>query len=293
MAAIPTLSDVCERALRLPCSPVLLPRLIQVLQKEDAPAGDLEAVIRMDPSLAGATLRLANSAFFGGGSGSQVDTLGEAIMRLGHKEIYRLAALSLAGRWLNQPVQGFRMEPGDLARRSLVTALAAEYLAEKTQRVDPRMAYTAGLIQEIGKLAVAYACAEFFPAIRGHCEDRLSTWQQAERAVLGYDHAEVGTALVRRWQFPPTLVGVVMYQPPTAEAPGDLLPLLVTVHAAKFVAATIGAGVGEDGFLFQCNGPLLEEWGFNAGMLESVLPAVLDRASRLLQTKLTTGAIEL
>lgn len=291
--AIPTLTEVCERALRLPCSPVLLPRLIQVLQKEDAPAEDLETVIRMDPSLAGATLRLANSAFFSGGSSAHVDTLGEAIMRLGHKEIYRLAALSLAGRWLNQPVQGFRMEPGDLARRSLVTALAAEYLAEKTERVDPRMAYTAGLIQEIGKLAVAYACADLFPAIRGQCEVRGVTWQQAERAVLGYDHAEVGTALVRRWQFPANLVGVVMYQPPTAEAPADLLPLLVTVHAAKFVAATIGAGVGEDGFLFQCNGPLLEEWGFNATMLETVLPTVLDRAARLLQTKLTVGAIEL
>lgn len=291
--SLPTLAEVCERALRLPCSPVLLPRLIQVLEKEDAPAEDLEAVIRMDPSLAGATLRLANSAFFSGGSGSTVETLGEAIMRLGHKEIYRLAALSLTGRWLNQPVKGFRMEPGDLARRSLVTALAAEYLAETTNRVDPRTAYTAGLIQEIGKLAVAYACSDFFPAIRERCENAGWTWQQSERASLGYDHAEVGTALVRRWQFPATLIGVVMYQPPTAEAPADLLPLLVNVHAAKFIAATIGAGVGEDGFLFQCNGALLEEWGFNAGVLEAALPTVLDRAARLLQTKLTTGAIEL
>ncbi len=289
----PTLTDVCESALRLPCSPVLLPRLIEVLQKEDSPAEDLEAVIRMDPSLAGATLRLANSAFFSGGSGHGIETLGEAIMRLGHKEIYRLAALSLAGRWLNQPVPGFRMEPGDLCRRSLVTALAAEYLAEKGDRVDPRTAYTAGLIQEIGKLAVAYACAEYFPQIRERCETAGCTWQQAERAVLGYDHAEVGTALVRLWKFPPTLVGVVMYQPPTAEAPADLLPLLVNVHAAKFIAATIGAGVGEDGFLFQINGALLEEWGYGANVIEASLPAVLDRASRLLQTKLTTGAIEL
>jgi HD-like signal output (HDOD) protein len=293
MAALPTLTEVCERALRLPCSPVLLPRLIQVLQKEDAPAEDLEAVIRMDPALAGATLRLANSAFFSGSTSSGVETLGEGIMRLGHKEIYRLAALSLAGRWLNQPVPGFRMEPGDLCRRSLVTAIAAEYLAEQSDRVDPRTAYTAGLIQEIGKLAVAYACAEHFPAIREHCEQAGCTWQHAEHHVFGYDHAEVGTALVRLWKFPATLIGVVMYQPLTAEAPADLLPLLVNVHAAKFIAATIGAGVGEDGFLFQCNGSLLEEWGFSSPVLEAAIPPVLDRATRLLQTKLTTGAIEL
>ncbi len=98
--SIPTLSDVCEKALRLPCSPALLPRLIQVLGKEDSTAEDFEAIIRLDTALASSTLRLANSAFMSGGR--TVDDLNSAILRLGQKEIYRLAALSLTSRWMDR-----------------------------------------------------------------------------------------------------------------------------------------------------------------------------------------------
>lgn len=287
--AAPTLTEVCERALRLPCSPVLLPRLIEVLQKEDAHAADLEAVICLDPALAGATLRLANSAYFN--AGAPVESLSEAIFRLGQKEIYRLSALSLAGRWLSQPVGGIRWEPGDLCRRSLVTAVAAEYLCEQSGRADPRTAYTAGLVQEIGKLALAFACADQFPAIRARCEELGCTWQEAENVVLGYDHPEVGAELVRRWKFPPALVAVVMHQPPTASAPSDALPLIVHVHAAKYIAASMGAGVGEDGFLFKFSSALLEEWGFTPSVLEAAMPPVFERANRLLNGKFSTGEI--
>ena len=91
MATIPTFADVCEKALRLPCSPALLPRLFSVLLKEDATIDELEAIISVDPGLASSTLRLANSAYFAAGS-SEVENLSEALMRLGQQEVYKLAA---------------------------------------------------------------------------------------------------------------------------------------------------------------------------------------------------------
>lgn len=245
---IPSLADVCEKALRLPCSPALLPRLITVLEREDSTAEDLEQVIAVDPALASSTLRLANSAFFNTGS-DPVDTLQGAVIRLGQREIYRLAALSLAGRWMSQKIDGYGWEPGDFCRLSLVTAVAAEVLAEKTGRVEPKLAYTAGLVHEIGKLAVAYACGEHFGTLRAHQKEQGSTWLQAEKAVLGYTYAEVGGELLRTWRFPAHLVAVALHNPPTASDPVDVLPLVVHVHAAKYLAISMGAGVSEDGFL--------------------------------------------
>jgi HD-like signal output (HDOD) protein len=266
-----------------------MPRLVHVLEDVNSSSGDIEEIIRVDTALAGSTLRLANSAYFSAG-GQRTETLHDAITRLGSREIYRLAALSLAGRWMNQTVGGFHWEPGDFCRRSIATAVAAEYLATKSQRTDPAAAYTAGLIHEIGKLAIAYSCADHFPAIRQVCVRKHCSWSRAEREILGYDHPQVGAVLVRRWNFPSSLVGVVEFQPPVAEMPADALPLAVHVHAGKFLAASLGAGVSEDGFLFDFNSNLLVEWGFTPEVLESAMPAVLECATKVLGEKLLRGS---
>jgi HD-like signal output (HDOD) protein len=287
---IPTLSEVCEKALRLPCSPTLLPRLLEVLSRPDAALDDLEEVISLDPVLASAVLRLANSAYFSTAS-SSVDTLHEAVLRLGQQEIYRLAALSLAGRWMSLEVEGYRWEPSDFCRASLVTAVAAECLAERTGQVEPEHAYAAGLVHAIGKLAVGYACADHFGAIRAHQQSQGCTWLEAEAAVLGYDHAAVSSELLRRWKFPERFVAVAANNPPSHSTPVEHMALAVHVHAANYLAVTIGAGQGEDGFLVSLQPALLTEWGFTPETLEATMPDVLDRAGRLLREKLCFGKI--
>lgn len=291
MSAAPSLDEVCELAARLPCSPSLLPRLITALDDPETGIEEIGSIIQMDPALAGSTLRLANSAFFSGGT--PVDTLNGALMRLGIREIYRLTALALVGRWANQSVSGYGWEEGDFCRLSLVTAVAAEHLAEVTGRALPGPAYTAGLLQDIGKMAVAFACAEQFPSIRIHQETSQVSWIEAERAVLGFSHVEVGGQLLQRWNFPSNLVAPVIHNPPTREVPVADLPLVVHVHAAKYVATCIGAGVAEDGFLVDLNASLLDEWGLSADVLEAAIPVVVDRADRLLRDRLSTGVIEL
>jgi HD-like signal output (HDOD) protein len=220
-----------------------------------------------------------------------VDNLEEAIQRLGQREIYRLAALALTGRWMNMPVDGFGWEASDFCRFSLVTAVAAEYLAEQSGTVEPQTAYTAGLVHEVGKLALAYSCAPYFGEIRQRQREKGISWLAAERAVLGFTHAEVGATLLRGWNFPDMLVAVTRYNPPAPDVPATALPLVMNVHAAKFLAATMGPGAGLDSFLFELNTPLLAEWGFTPELLEAALPEVFDRASRIMQEKLTHGAL--
>ncbi len=286
----PSFDDVCRQALALPAAPILMPRIMGVLANADSSVCEFEEVVKLDTALAASTLRLANSAYFASGH-SQVDNLEEAIQRLGQREIYRLAALALAGRWMSTPVDGGHWEASDFCRFSLVTAVAAEYLAEQTGAVDPQAAYTAGLVHEVGKLAVAYSCSARFGAIRLHLRETGCSWLEAERAVLGFNYAEVAAALLRQWNFPPALVAVARHNPPAPGVPAEVMPLVMHVHAAKFLAATMGPGAGEDGFLFELNAPLLEEWGFSPALLEAALPEVFDRASRIMQEKLSYGTL--
>lgn len=286
---VPPIELVCERALRLPCSPSLLPRLITVLVSPDSSADDVADLIKVDSALAASTLRLANSAYFS--SGGKADNVTDAVIRLGQRELYRLAALALVGRW--ETGAGGRGDPGDFCRHALCTALAAEVLAETSERIDPQAAYTAGLVCDLGKLALAHACAPFFPAIRSHCALQGGSWSDAERAVLGYTHAEVGARLLRAWNFPEPLVAAAEFcERPTA-APAESLALLAHLHAAKYVATSFGPGVSEDGFLFDLNTDFLLEWGFTPELLQETMSIVHERARTRLQEKLTHGPLAL
>ncbi len=285
----PSLDAVCTQALSLPCSPTLLPRLIATLQKEDSTATEVENLIRLDSALAVATLRLANSAALS--NGRQVETLEEAILRLGHREIFRLAALALVNRWESTHGAALGWEPGDFCRRALCTALAAEALAAATGRVDPQIAYTAGLITDIGKLALAHACAPFYPAIRAFCEQTSCTWEQAERSVLGYHHAEVGARLLRAWKFPEAFALCVDHQVQPAGAPVSVQPLLAHIHAATYLATAMGPGTSDDSFYTAVHGGFLRDAGFTLELLESTMAQVLPLAHARLGDKLTHGAV--
>ena len=287
---MPTFDEVCARALALPCSPTLLPRIAEQLQRPSADLEDLAALIGLDPVLASATLRMANSVYFA--TGEPVESVKGAVMRLGVREIYRLAALSLASRWMAIEVDGYRWEAGDFCRASLVKAVAAEALAQETRLAEPSLAYTCGLVHEIGKLAIAFSCAPDFATIRVKREARGGTWLRAETEVLGFNHPMVSARLLREWRFPSACVAVAAHNPPDSALPGEFAPLAAIVHAAGHLAASLGAGQGEDAYLYRIDSALLEKHGLNADMLERAFPRVLERATQLLQGQLNTGAVK-
>jgi len=286
----PTLDEVCAKALSLPCSPTLMPQLLAALHGDDTTAEEIERIIQMDAALAAATLRLANSAFYGPREG--VEKLEQAIMMLGHKEIYRLATLTMVSRWEDVHSATLPWEPGEYARHALCTALAAEVLADAGGKCDPQVAYTAGLICDIGKLVLAYVCAPFYPMISAWARNDAHTWEEAERTILGYDNAEVGARLLRAWHFPEKFSQLIEFQLRPEEAPIEVMPLLADLHAAKYLAVSLGPGVTDGGFLFSLHGAFLTEWGFTTEYLEEAMIEVRDRAVRRMGDRLSHGAFK-
>jgi len=286
----PSLETVCGRAVRLPTAPSLMPRLIAVLNDSESNADEIERIIQLDPALAATTLRLANSAYFG--AGNPVESVREAVMKLGLKQIYQLASMALVNRWESGTGRNaYGAEPGDFCRHAVCTALAAELLAERTGTADPQIAYTAGLVCDMGKFAVAHSCAEYFPSVRARQAATHCSWMQAEHDVLGYDHAEAGASLLRSWQFPPVLVAAAGFVNHPLDAPAEARPLLALLHAAKLLATSFGPGVADDGFLFELNEELLTSAGFTPEVLESALPVILERSAQRLRDSLTHGPV--
>ncbi len=243
----------------------------------------------VDASLAAATLRLANSVMFGGDGG--VETVTEAVMRLGQRELFRLASLAALHRW-EQGAPG-RGGPGDFCRHALCTGIAAELLAGATGAVEPDVAYTAALICNLGQLAVGHACGAWFPALDAHCAATGCTWSEAERALLGFTHPEVGGRLLRAWQFPALLVEAVEHSETPRRATGEGRVLAAHVHAAKYAAASFGPGVPDHGFLFELDAEMLGECGLTPLLIEETMTELLERAQARLREKLTHGPLPL
>ena len=283
----PSLGEVCDRALKLPSSPVLLPQLMASLHQMEGTAGEIERIIRLDSALAAATLRHGNSASYG--LREPIESIEQAIIMLGYREIYRLASMSLMNRWETVHHVTLPWEPGAYSRHCFCTALAAEVIAEARDNGDPQVAYTAGLVCDLGKLALAYTCAEYYPRISAYARRMDCTWSEAEKSVLGFDQTEVGARLLRAWRFPENLARAVELQDNPAEAPPELLPLVSQLHAARFLAVSLGPGVTEGGFLFTLHGDFLTEQRFTSDFLEETMVEVRERALHRLGDRLSYG----
>jgi HD-like signal output (HDOD) protein len=133
-----------------------------------------------------------------------VASLDEAVFMLGYRRICQ-TAITLAMRGpLSIPLQGYTLEANDLWCHSLLAATAAEHVIEDGMNfgVDSSTAFTVGLLHDLGKLVVnEFITRESFIAIRRHLLEGRSR-VEAERAVMGTDHAEVGAGLLYVWRLP-------------------------------------------------------------------------------------------
>ncbi|MEN9468456.1 MAG: hypothetical protein RL630_189 [Verrucomicrobiota bacterium] len=271
---------VVEMTRSIPCAPAILPKLLQLTEGSASDLGELEMLISLDTGLATSVLRTSNSAYFGGTQ--RCDNIADAILRLGSKTLYRIAATTLTGRWLVHPVRGYGWEPGDLCRHSLCVAICAETFAKSTRLAEPSTAYTAGLIHDLGKFALAYANFSALDEIASRVPDEFSTWREAELAILGYDSAQVTQALLQNWGFPASFISVGFHYQTPSQAPEEHRNLATLIHASKHVATQLGYGVGIDGYYTDPDEEALKRAGFKEAELDAAIPEILQVIQRFI-----------
>jgi len=274
-----SLDAVLELTDSIPCAPHILPKLQQSMDGSYVTTQDLQAIIELDPGLATSVLRMANSVYLG--KTQKCETIANAILRLGTAALSRLAVTSQAGNWLNQPVKGYGWDPGDLCRHSLCVAVAAEILSEFNSEAESGVAYTAGLIHDVGKIAMAYANSEGLAEVINLVPSPYPSWESAEIAVLGYCSADVSERLLQRWGLPGALVEVAASYLHPSRIVGQNRALVTTVHAAKSLATELGYGVGVDGFYFEVDEAALKSLNFTEEKMQACVPAIVERMEDL------------
>jgi putative nucleotidyltransferase with HDIG domain len=167
-------------------------------------SADIAKAVSQDPSFTLRLLRVANSVLYR--FPSAVDTVAKAVSIIGTAQIRNLAlSMSVASSFEGLPNELVSME--NFWRHSLLCALTARGLARQVSRCDPDALFTAGLLHDIGELVIFNRLPEQAKQallLVLDSEDEIPIYQ-AERQVMGFDHAEVGGELSREWHLPSLL----------------------------------------------------------------------------------------
>ncbi|MGA4643814.1 HDOD domain-containing protein [Limisphaera sp. 4302-co] len=210
-------------------------RLVTLLDQPAISNEEIVEVLKCDNVLTAKLLRACNSPFFG--LEEPVASVDQAVFLLGHQQILHIV-LSLAfGGAMSVVLPRHAMETEDLWRHSVTTAQAAETILDGGLDLDvePSVAFTVGLLHDLGKLVLAQVLtAEQQAEIRARVALAGMSRSEAEQDVIGTDHAEVGGELLRAWRLPESLVeGVRHHHRPRLDDPGCLS---VVAHVANVVA---------------------------------------------------------
>jgi putative nucleotidyltransferase with HDIG domain len=235
-----SLQQVTESVKNLPTLPAIVMDLLDEIDNEEIDIHALAQKVMNDLALTATTLRYANSAYYS--TQVKVTTIQQAIALMGISSVKKIITMAaLTGCFPENNCKGFDHKA--FWRHSNAVAIAARLLA-KHLHVNSDTAYIAGLLHDIGTLVLVTQYPHQYESTLAYRHEHNISQLEAERKVLGIDHAEIGSALVTLWNFPDVMKNAISGHH-TPEKPG--LGMMATiVHVANAIANALGVSSTPD-----------------------------------------------
>ncbi len=203
-----TPQDLVIRNVRL----VSLPEVcIQVQALADSPlttAADIGEVVGKDTALTTRLLKLVNSAYFS--LPRKIDTVTRAVNMIGMRELRSLTLAASAAEMFNR-IPSDLIDMAAFWQHSVFCGLLARNLAQRCNVLHSERLFTAGLLHDVGRLLMLMKLPDEVTRTESM---RLTSKKDIcilERDLIGFDHAEVGEALLLHWNMPDNLCESIRY----------------------------------------------------------------------------------
>lgn len=188
----------------LPTIPVVAIKVMQLIESETATAEELAKIVASDPAVAARVLKISNSSFYG--CQRQIQTLSSAIVILGFSTLRSLVVAAS----VKQVYRPYGLTEKMLWEHSFAAGLAAKMIAADTRATNEEEAFLAGLFHDIGKIIMNTLDRKKFQEVMQHCYNEGISFEEAERSVYPFGHDEVGSYVIKKWNFPEMLIGSTM-----------------------------------------------------------------------------------
>ena len=251
--------------IEIPSLPVAQMRAMSLIANPSPSFTELSAVVDTDPALTAALLRAANSAM--SAPVGRVSTSRVAMVRIGASETRRIImGIALSNSFASLTASG--IDESELWRHLIATGLLAD--ATAWGEVRHSEAFTAGLLHDLGRLAMAAQDPIRYAKVVDLARHGVPA-SEAERVIFGMNHAQWGESIGRTWGFPGDIVDAI-----AEHHTGNAHGLSWVVTRARELAAALGIGDGlvaaeppdPDGEAAML--PVIEELGGGEAILERV-----------------------
>ncbi len=231
----PDLRGLLDRIDQLPTIPAIAERVGQMVHDPKCDAHAIAAVMKGDPALTAKVLRVVNSPYYAIPGG--VSEVTRAISFLGFNSLYQLVLTVSVFKVLGPASEDSAKR---LFRHSLAAAGAAEAVAEILNHPAPAECFTAGLLHDLGKLALLQVAPDVFQQTETLVTESQLSSHEAERQMGAPHHDAIGLRLARKWRFPlPLQVAIGHHHAETAaqrhDAPRNLHSLIDIVVLADII----------------------------------------------------------
>jgi HD-like signal output (HDOD) protein len=219
-----TPEELVSRTADLVSLPDIYIRLKAVVDDPESSMADVASVVANDPALTARLLKIANSPYFG--FPAKIATVARATSLLGTQQIHDLVlATTVTKAFSAIPTELVSMQ--DFWSNSICCGLLCRRLAQECNVLDSERLFVEGLLHDIGHLIMYQGVPEASAAALLESQQQDRPLFQVERELIGCDYAQVGSALMRSWHFPPGLIESVHYQNEPARA--EEFPLEVAI----------------------------------------------------------------
>ena len=208
-----SLLDIHPRELKgiikeIPTLPVIYQELFQKMQEPNVSVSQIAEIISLDVALTTKILHLVNSAFYG--YSQEIKTISRAVVILGFQAV-RSAALAISVFDFFNGEDSSQIDMTQFWRHSIASGSICKVLASEMKINQQEEAFVVGLLHDTGKLIEKRYFSDDFNELVEAAQEQQLTWFDAEKVLFQINHAVIGKAIFRAWNFPPSVVDAVQF----------------------------------------------------------------------------------
>ncbi len=224
--------EVITKLEALPTQPSIYRELMHEIESPRSTAKSIGEIVVNDAAVSSKLLQLVNSSFFT--LGQAVTSIEQAVNLLGLETLKALALNESLLEMFKDADIDQQMADDLWVHMQSVASLAAKIVQDLTdERQMHETAFAGGLLHDIGRLIMMAEMREDFMRAEEYAIEMHANISDAEQAILGATHAEMGAYLLGLWGLPDSLVDCALYHHRVGNYTQDQAPALIAVNIAN------------------------------------------------------------